>query len=205
LRKAPGGGTLSGMQAFLDDAPLALERDTFAGALEAAKESARRRGRVVSAVFLDGSPVRPAILQSPPETPLGREVRVLSEDAPGAAVAAGGGLQDALAALDEATTMQARAAELIQTARLEEALRPLASAIQAWQTMQQAAVRELSWAEGSEALTAMLSDLAAKLRGVHSALRRQDWSALSDALAYDMKEQAEAWRMLIVGLSGAAE
>jgi hypothetical protein len=193
--------------AFLDDVPLSLDRATFAGAIEAASDSARSRGRIVSHVLLDGAPVSSALLLRPPEVPLGREVRITSA-APHTAVPPGAPaprLGRALEALEHAADLQAQAARCIMTSRLEESLQPLAGAIQGWQSVQQIVVEEMSWAAGSEAFNSMLTDLAAKLREVHRSLEGQDWSALADALAYDMKEQADGWRMLLEGVAGGGE
>jgi malonyl CoA-acyl carrier protein transacylase len=187
------------MQAFLDDGPLMLERATFAAALAAAVEAAREKGRMVSEVWLDGAPVGAAILQHPPEVALGREVRIVSVEAP---AAVNGVLAGAQQALERAAAAQSSAADLIMTARLEEALAPLAESVAAWQQVQELVTRELSWAAGLESFEAMLADLAGRLREVQRALRMQDWSALADVLAYHMKEQAEGWRALISGVSG---
>lgn len=188
------------MLAFLDDQPLTLERATFACALATASDAARGSGRIVSQVWLDGAPVGAAILKHPPELPLGKEVRVVSQ-APATVSEGETGLGSARAALGRASAAQAQAADLIQTARVEESLRPLAEAIGAWQEVQETVSRELSWAAGLESFEAMLEELAAKLREVQRSLGAQDWSALSDVLAYDMKEQAAGWGELIDGVA----
>lgn len=191
------------MRAFLDDASLSLVRPTFAGAIAAGAEAARARGRSIAGVWLDGSPVAAAILKHPPEVALGREVRMVSGEAVSGGEA-GSGLDGVLACLGRAAESQARAAELIQTARLEEALTPLAEAVGAWQEVQGSVAKEMPWAAGLESFDAMIRDLSEKLREVERSLRAQDWSGLSDALAYDMREQAEGWRALIEGVSAGA-
>ncbi len=187
------------MQAFLDDASLPLERPTFAAAIAAGARAARARGRTVSQVWLDGAPVGAAIIQNPPEAALGREVRMVSAGEGPAA-----GLEGARASLERAAAAQSLAAELIQTARLDEALKPLADAIESWQRVQAEVSRELAWAAGLEAFNAMLGALSDTLREVQRSLRDQDWSGLSDVLAFDMKEQAAGWRELIDGVSAGA-
>lgn len=193
------------MLAFLDDAALSLDRPTFAAAIDAGGRAARARGRELGPVLLDGTPVGEAILRHPPEAALGREVRMVSvAGGAGAETAAQNGLAGAAAALARATSAQSLAAELIQTARVEEALRPLVEAVEAWQEVRAAVAGELSWAAGLESFEAMIAELSERLREVERSLRVQDWSALADALAYDMKEQAEGWRVLIEGVSGGA-
>jgi hypothetical protein len=196
------------MLAYFDDAPLPLARPTFAAAVQAAQQQAEQSGRIVAQVLLDGTPVAAAILSSPPEVALGREVRFVTGAAPAAQESAvtSRRLGEALQSLRHAAEQQAAAAKLVRTARVDEALAPLSQAVQAWHAVQRTAVEELTWASESEAFQAIIEDLSATLRELHRSLEQQDWSALGDVLAHDMKEQAEGWRVLLEGItrSGAA-
>jgi hypothetical protein len=191
------------MQAFLDDHPLELDRPTFAAAIRAGAAAAERAGRTLSHVALDGTPVAGAILRSPPEFAIGREVRMTSVPAEIPEPKPQSRLDDALEALARATASQDSAAELIQTAKLEDALRPLAAAIESWQSVQRIVAEELPWASGSEAFASMLEELKSRLLEIQRGLQHEDWSAVSDCLAFDMKEQAEGWKMLIEGVAQA--
>ena len=191
------------MQAFLDDQPLVLDRPTFAAAIAAGFAAADRAGRTVSAVTLDGTPVAGAILRSPPEFAIGREVRMMSTPVALPEPSTDVRLHEALRELASAIASQDSAAELIQTAKLEDALKPLAAAIQSWQNVQQIVAHEMPWAAGSEAFNSMLDDLKSRLLEIQRGLQHEDWSAVSDCLAFDMKEQAEGWRTLIEGIAQA--
>jgi hypothetical protein len=43
--------------------------------------------------------------------------------------------------------------------------------------------------------------LAGRLEEVKRSLAAEDWSALADVLAYDLGEQAERWKLVLISLS----
>jgi hypothetical protein len=195
------------MKTYLDGQPLLVpEPATLAGALRAASDEAGRKGRVVVEVQVDGERANDALVEDPPEAPVGNEVRLISVE-PRLLVRVT--LMDAVDALEAARQKQLRSAELIQRGKLEEALPPLSEAIQTWQTVRDAVEKSAAMLGiGVEALGGgpgmgeLVKALLARLEEVRRTLAGEDWSALADVLAYDMGEQAERWK---AALTGAAE
>jgi hypothetical protein len=197
------------MKVFLDGEPLLLpDSGTFAAALKDASARAESRGRVIVEVTIDGEPAPEATVEEPPETALGSEVRFLSVE-PVSLVRVT--LMDAVDALDAARERQSRCAELIQTGKIEEALRPLSEAVQTWQTVRDAVEKSAAMlgmrldelGAGSERpIGDLIAALSAGLSEVRRSLSGEDWSALADVLAYDMGEQTEHWK---AALTSAAD
>jgi len=196
------------MQVYLDDKPLRTET-TFAGGVRAAIDAAAASGRVVIEAYLDGAIVADAILESPPEEELGRELRLTSVD-PRSLVA--GTLTDAMSALHSAEADQKECAELIQAGNVEEALAPLSSMIQTWQAVREAVEKsaaitrvslddmvapQAGGASGADRVVNAIASLSTRLEEIKRCLGSQDWSALADVVGYDMGEEAERWRRLL--------
>jgi leucyl aminopeptidase (aminopeptidase T) len=201
------------MQVYLDDRKIQPDRATFAAGLRAGVDEAARAGRVIVEVYLDGSVVADTILESPPEEDLGTELRLTSVE-PRSLVRVT--LLDAREALDTARDDQRRAAELIQSGKVEEALAPLSAAIQTWQAVREAVEKtaalarvpldSLSFPGGATAtdrVVDVVGGLTGRLEEIKRCLASEDWSALADALAYDMDEQAVRWQKLLAGMAEA--
>jgi hypothetical protein len=199
------------MQTFLDNKLLGPQHDTFAAALKAAADEAARTGRVIVEAMLDGAAVADDILERPPEQPIGRELRLTSVQ-PRALVRVT--LMDAADALEAARQEQHRSADLIQTGKVDEALPPLSAAIQTWQAVRDAVEKsaallripldEISLpggASGTDTLIELIGALAGRLEEVKRSLAAEDWSALADVLAYDLGEQVDRWKLVLVSLS----
>jgi hypothetical protein len=195
------------MRAFLDDRPLTLDRPTMAAAIRAGVDAAGALGRVVVEVSLDGEPVGDAVLQNPPETSPGAELRLTSID-PRALVA--DTLRDAGAALDAVREEQRHAADLIWAARLDEALAPLSTCVQTWNGVRDAVGKSVAMLgadfearAGEAGLGAAAQSLAGHLGELRRCLEAQDWSGLSDCLAFDLTREAAAWCDLLGAMNGA--
>ncbi len=199
------------MQTFLDNKQLGVDHGTFAAALRAAADEAARSGRVIVEATLDGSAVADDILERPPEEPLGKELRLISVE-PRALVRVT--LMDAADALDAARQEQQRSADLIQSGKVEEALAPLSAAVQTWQAVRDAVEKSAALlripldsislpggASGTDTLIELIGALAGRLEELKRSLAAEDWSALGDVLAYDLGEQAERWKLVLVSLS----
>jgi hypothetical protein len=200
------------MRAFLDDQSLTTDRPTLAAALRAAAQQAQRQGRVVVEVTIDGQPAGDELLDHPPDEPTAAEVRLVSID-PRQLVRET--LGDCVEALSAANDDQLGAAELIQTARMDEALEPLGCAMGTWQAVRDALERSLALLR-SEAvqvdprmdaaqIEALVSGLAVRLEEIRAALSREDWSALADVLAYDMPGEVEHWKLALAELAKRLE
>lgn len=198
------------MQVYLDDKPLKPEA-TFADGIRAAVDEAAKSERVVIEAYLDGSAVSDAILESPPEEDLGRELRLTSVN-PRSLV--GATLADAAGALEAAEADQRRCAELIQAGSVEEALAPLSSVIQTWQAVREAveksaAITRVSLedmvapggASGTDRVVNAITSLTSRLEEIKRCLGNQDWSALADVIGYDMSEESQRWRRLLGEMS----
>jgi hypothetical protein len=198
------------MNVYLDGEPLAFpEPRTFASALRSASARAEAKGRVLVEVKIDGAHAPEAMIDEPPEEPVGSDVRLVSVE-PRSLVRVT--LMDAVDALEAARDRQSRCAELIQTGKVEEALAPLSEAIQTWQTVRDAVEKsaamlgmrldELSAGSAERGMEDLIRSLATGLAEVRRSLSGEDWSALADVLAYDMGEQAEQWK---AALTSAAD
>jgi hypothetical protein len=198
------------MNVYLDGQPLSVpEPMTFAAALRIAGGNAERKGRVLVEVQIDGSPAPDALIDDPPNEPVGGEVRMISVE-PRSLVRVT--LMDAVDALEAARERQRRCADLIQTGKVEEALAPLSEAIQTWQTVRDAVEKsaamldlklaDLSPGAADQNMDSLVAGLSARLGEIRRSLAGEDWSALADVLAYDMGEQAEHWK---TALTSAAD
>jgi hypothetical protein len=195
------------MRAFLDDQPLSLPRPTVAAAIQAAVASAGSRGRIVVEVSLDGSPLGEAVLQDPPESALGSELRLVSID-PRELVA--DTLDNAITALDAVQGEQRHAADLIWASRLDDALAPLSTCVQTWNGVRDAVGKSVAMlgadfeaAASGAGLAPAAQALATDLAELRRCLEAQDWSGLSDCLAFDLTRQAAVWRDVVGAMTAA--
>ncbi|MBL9032669.1 MAG: hypothetical protein JNM80_13320 [Phycisphaerae bacterium] len=203
------------MRVHLDDHLLTESAETFAHAVALAASAAVGQGRLVIGAMVDGAAVDAEVLESPPARSLGAEARFRSIDRRELIANA---LVEASEVLRVASLDQSAAGELIQSARVADALPKLGSALSGWQAVKdtvQACVEALDLprdrlaiarADGSgvETLADMASALAGRLAEVKRALGSDDWSVLADLLAYDMGEQADRWGALLDHLSTLA-
>jgi hypothetical protein len=199
------------MQVLLDGTPIAVARPTLADAIATCAADAQSRGRIIVEVKADGVVLAGDKLgnfSGDPNTI--RELQLLSAE-PRALVRHT--ILEAVGALENARSDQARAAEQIQSGQTEQALGTLQTAMVTWQTVrdvveQSAGVLGLqldtlavSGVEEGVTFGTATKELLGHLRQLRTALDQQDWSALSDIVGYDLDAQVGVWKGLLVGLS----
>jgi len=196
------------MRVLLDDAELAVDRQTLAGALEAGLAAVEAGGRVLIEAKLDGKAIPDDELANPTETVLeGDELRLVSAN-PRALVRTS--LFDARDALDDALERQVKAADLILTGRSSEALDALSEALQIWQAVrdvvsQGSALIEQALGASDGGFDQKVARLSELLREIKRCLNAQDWAALADLLEYDLLEEGEVWKALLAEMGGQVE
>ncbi len=200
------------MQVFLDDSPLP-NQPTLAAALKAAADLAARSGRLIVEASLDGQTIPDAVLESPATAPAGNLLRLVSVN-PRLLVRLT--LQDAADALDAAAADQRRCADLIQSGKVDESLAPLTTAVETWQVVREAVEKGAailhmpldtltSGTADPDRLPDLITALTSRLEEIKRSLTAQDWSGLADVMAYDMAEQAQRWKELLIGLAAAIQ
>ncbi|MCC6320475.1 MAG: hypothetical protein IT438_03445 [Phycisphaerales bacterium] len=194
------------MRVYLDNEPVSIATPTLAAALAAVRESAEKNGRVVVEVLRDGQPVPQHLLEQPtdaeePES----EVRCATAD-PRSLVAES--MRHAAGELAASRPVHTRAAEAIQTGRLEAAMPLLSETMTIWSQVYRVVVDGaaltgigLGSEVGGRPLSQSVQDLAGRLAELKRALTAQDWSGLADSIGYDLPEQASHWELLLHTLS----
>jgi len=198
------------MRVFLDDTEITPPEPTLAACLAAGAEAGERAGRVVVEVWVDGAPAPEADLEHPPgRSPYADEVRLVTAE-PCALVRTV--MLDVAETLGDTIETQARAADAIQIGRTAEGLQGLGEALRAWDAARRAVdegcalIRSRGGPDPAPAVDpALVERLGAALASVKEALAREDWALLADLLAYDLKEQAEAWRRELARLADAVQ
>lgn len=191
------------MNAYLDDQPIALERDSLACAIRTARQAAERAGRIIVEVLVNEIPVTGEELDQASEKSLGgASVRMISAD-PVELVATSA--DAGVAALDNLSELQASAAGAFRIGRIAEAVEELDQVVGLWQSLTDLASRAAAItgeASHSNQVNSMLNELAPCLNEFRSALANEDWSALADLLEYDLARHAGDWRKLLRSLQG---
>ncbi len=199
------------MQVFLDNEPLSVTRPTLKSAFGAAIELAQGRGRVIVEVVADGKPVDGPLLADPPDDPLdGGELRFTSVE-PWSMVYEI--MHESAEALESASEHQRRASEHILDGKLDEAREDIEVAMGIWQQVVMAIQRSgqlleidiesLRFGEPPIALGERVKGLANHLTTLTQGAQNEDWSSMSDLLAYELEEEAENWREIVVSLAKA--
>ncbi|MBL0920632.1 MAG: hypothetical protein IBJ10_00730 [Phycisphaerales bacterium] len=194
------------MRVFLDDRPLQADDSTLSAALDAARASAERGGRIIVEALVDGAPAPDADLQNPESVtrrPYASELRFVSES-PRALV--GDALLNAADAVGAIRGKQAEAAQCIVRGQPEQAVALLGEAVALWQMVRRA-LEEGGRLLGVSMLAApevgpLAEELARRLGAVRDALTSQDWAALGDELDEDMDRHAAAWADALGALAG---
>lgn len=202
------------MPVFFDQQPVTVPHDSLAGAIEAARQVAEARGRVVVDVLLDGERLDEDALQQPSAEPLGgREIRFTSVEP---RVFVGQALLDAVEELESITKNQQAAAKGLRSGNLPAAFEALQSAVDSWQLVRRAAgdgpallgldpgrVSVRGEDGRAESLATHVEALAHDLRTLQNALSIQDWSSISDLLGAggELDERATQWRILLTDLA----
>jgi hypothetical protein len=203
------------MKTTLDGVPIESSGGV-AGAIEAARLAAERRGRIVIDVLADGSPMPGALLDAPPADDAGLAELAFTSAPPGVFIRET--LLDALPALGECRTDQQRAAEMLHRGELAGAMEPLKRVLEGWAVVRELADKSLELLGLTPAHIAVPADagatptdgaacaaeLAACLQRVREAVRGEDWGALADELAYDMDAQAGRWGVFLGAIADRA-
>ncbi|MEM9559937.1 MAG: hypothetical protein AAF995_06480 [Planctomycetota bacterium] len=181
-----------------------------ASALELGREAAEARQRIIIEVNAAGSPIDPALIDSPPADDAGLGELDLRSAEPGLFVRET--LLDALPLVDEIGGEQGRAAEMIQSGDLAKAFEPLQRAVSSWMVLQEL-IDKACQLTGTDLTSVTLAGertgadwagtLARELAGVRDAIGGEDWGGLSDALAYDMDALLDESRGLLTTLADA--
>lgn len=196
------------MRVLVDDVESGLEALPIGEAVQTAASEARRRGRIVVEVEIDGRPFAGAALDA-----------ILGCDNPGAAEIVrlttadlreqvGTVLDDAARELARADALQTSAAERIETSDSKGGMQQLGEALAIWGRVERAITLSTSLAEmplesvtidGIDAGQAV-AELGDRLREIATALTARDAVGLSDTLLYDMPEITQRWRDLLAEL-----
>lgn len=199
------------MQVLLDGNPVPVARPTLADAIATCAEDAKSRGRIIVEVKADGVIIAGDKLGNPSREPSTiKELRLLSAE-PRALVRHT--ILEAVGALENARSDQAKAAEQIQSGNTEQALGTLQTAMVTWQAVRDVVEQSagvlgldletltLPGVEEGVTFKTATQELLKHLKELRGALDQQDWSALSDIVGYDLDAQAGVWKGLLVSLS----
>lgn len=199
------------MPILLDNQPLAVPHHSLAGAIDAARQAAEARGRIVIDVLMDGRRLEGDALQTPSSEPLGQVELSFITTEPGAFVRVA--LLDAAEELERATTSQQSAAADLRKGDLTSAFGHLSDAVAVWDMVRKA-VQDAPTLVGRQAgamsvtidgqtttVAEHYEGLSANLAELKNALSIQDWSTLADVLAHELDEQAAQWRLILTDLA----
>lgn len=197
------------MRVTMDGQTISEDAAGVAQALELARAKAAELGRLVIGVQADGEPAS-ELLDRMPDDPAG--VTELGVTTAEKSLFLRETLLEARDALDRTRQDQQRAAELVDSGEVAQAIGSLRSIVEGWQIVRsvidQAAtlagvpVTGLRAGEtpGDEAVRALAADLVS----LRDAVAKEDWSALSDTLACDLDERAGQWTAMIADLTDRA-
>lgn len=195
------------MQAFLDGQQIESERPTLAAGLNAGVRAAESTGRIIVEAWVDGRPLAGDELESPSDVP-GTTLRLdLVSAEPRELVATT--LREGAAALDQIESVQRDAGRLIQAGTMDQSIQSIKAIVETWSDVQMILERgsailgtDLSRFNPSP-FAPLAQSLSSQLATLKDSLLRQDWSALSDCLAYELTEQAVAWREAFDAIASA--
>lgn len=196
------------MRAYLDDQPLTVEPATVARAINAARDAAGERGRIVVEVLADGDAIADALLDAPPESDAGiGELRMTSAQ-PGLFVAVT--LAEAADVLKRSNADRVSAAEAIDRGDMQEAGRMLSSVLGVWALAQDVLDKSASLMGltpgqieiptgdgGSVRGQQRIDELVVVLNGVKAAVGEEDWTTISDLLHEDLAQQTDRWEAFL--------
>ncbi len=195
------------MEIYLDNDRLETDAATLGAMIDAARQAAADRRRIVVEVRVDGQTLSAAELDEQQEqAPTAQEVQLISAEPRELSRQT---MLEARDALARARSQQSQAAELLQsdetTAALEEIREVLATWSQARQAVDLGAQMtglDLDTVEIDAVPAAqIIADLADLLSEVRDQLTASDWIGLADTLAYPMSDTAEKWERMIDVLS----
>lgn len=197
------------MRLIMDGTTISDAAEGVAQALETARAQAEQLGRLVIEVRADGEPADD-LLGAPPEGTAGvGEISVTTADRSAFLRETLAEARDALARTRED---QQRAAELVDSGEVAQAIGALRGIVEGWQMVRSVVDQTAALAGvaldgvrvGDETGDAVIRSLAQDLVALRDAVGREDWSALSDALACDLDARAGQWIDLMGELTSRA-
>ncbi|HYE02399.1 MAG TPA: hypothetical protein VD963_04085 [Phycisphaerales bacterium] len=201
------------MAVTLDGEALAVGGPTLGDALDAAGRAASQRRRIVVEVLVDGAALADDALAGEARArPIeASDVRLISAE-PRALVR--GALLEVHRELGHVGEAQRQVAGLARGGHLGETLAALAPPLEAWNRARRVveyATTMLDWDPGATpegpgegTISAAADMLATRLGELKRAIELGDASGLCDSLEYDLPEEAERWRMLLLALAELA-
>ena len=196
------------MPVYLDDVAVDAAGPSLGALLDAVRDRLAAEGgeRVVVEVHVDGEAVGEAALAARRDEPVdGAEVRLVTADLKVLAVDT---LDQVRGRLDEASNLQADAADLLQQDQAAEAFGKIGESIGAWLQVQQAVLHaavllkiDLNTITVDRAPAHdVTAEAVEKIHAVKDALQAGDTIALADTLAYEWPDLAARWDRLIATL-----
>lgn len=194
------------MRVYLDNRLLEDAGSTLGAALDSARAGAK--GRLIVDVLADGRPVPVKDLDRPPtHSPYAGELRLTTADPRKLAAHA---LREAGDELKKSEPSHARAGELVQAGKTQDALAALVEALSAWETVQRTAsacvaIDALVAPASRSGVESATAELTTHLEQIKKSLHAGDWSTLGDALLYDSSELISRWMKLLDGMATELE
>lgn len=193
------------MHAYLDGKELKPDRPTLAAGLAVGVRTAEHAGRIIVEAWVDGRPLANDELENPSDLPGSVLKLELTSAEPKDLV--GTTLLDGAAALEELDAIQRDAAKLIQQGNAQEAMDSIRRVVETWTGVRSILERGSAilgfdlTTRSPESFAPLAQTLTRHLATLKDSLQRQDWSLLSDCLAYELTEQASAWRDAFRGIA----
>lgn len=194
------------MRVTMDGQTISEDAPGVAQGVELARQKADELGRLIIEVHADGRPAGDLLDRMPTDTGGVSELGVTTAEK---ALFLRETLHDARDTLERTREDQKRAAGLIDSGEIVQAIGSLRNIVEGWQMVrsvldQGAALAGVSLASlraggspGDEVISALATDLVA----LRDAVTREDWSALSDTLACDLDDRAAQWLDLLNALT----
>lgn len=193
------------------------ERVTLEALLDAARDAASARGRMIVDVRVDGEPVRREELASASEVLVGGE-RIDFETADPVEVAASA-LRDLAGAMEGLREDQRAASDAAAAGDVERAMEVLTGVVGTWDAARRGLAdvgglmgldlegmpSEGGEGSGEGSAGACVRGLSVELEEMKRCLGARDWAGLADVLRYELDERALGWSAMLRGLAGEIE
>ncbi|MCC5823566.1 MAG: hypothetical protein LAT64_10490 [Phycisphaerales bacterium] len=197
------------MRVIMDGQTISEDAPGVAQALELARAKADELGRLVIEVQADGEPAADLLDRMPEDAAGVTELGVVTAEK---SLFLRETLLEARDALERTRQDQQRAAELIDSGEVAQALGSLRGIVEGWQVVRSVIDQAATLAgvpitqikAGEATGDRVVRDLAADLVALRDAVSKEDWSALSDTLACDLDERAGMWLAMIDALAERA-
>ncbi len=194
------------MDVFLDQALLTADASTLGEWIEAGRQAAAEKQRIIVEVRLDDRSIDDAERESlTHETPDADTIHLITASPRALALQA---LEDVVEALTEARTLHKRAADELTADRTKDALEIIRTILTIWQRsglaiQQVGALLNIDLNQldaGGRPAVDTINDLAARLAAVSERLADKDWLGLADALAFELEGAVDPWLALVAAL-----